>query len=78
MATVKSHRRSVQPVICDKCGEAPVAPDFAEYFSDAGLILYVWCCPSCGNRFATELPRNVAPEAEKAAVKAFWPSLLVA
>ena len=77
MATVRSRRSSVQPAICDKCGDAPVAPVYAEYFSDGGLILYLWCCPRCGNRFATEFPCDVEPEAERQAVQAFWPSLLV-
>jgi hypothetical protein len=77
MATVASARMSPQPPICDKCGDAPVAPDFAEYFSEAGLILYLWSCARCGNRFATEGPAAVGPEAEQEAVKAFWPSLLV-
>ena len=77
MATVATLRRSSLPAACDECGYGPVAPEFAEYFSDGGLILYLWCCPRCGNRFATEFPRHVSPEAERQAVQAFWPSLLV-
>ena len=77
MATVASRRRSARLVKCDRCGDTPVAPDYAEYFSAGELVLYLWCCPNCGNRFATESLAAVGPEAERQAVQAFWPSLLV-
>jgi hypothetical protein len=77
MVAVASPSKSFQPVICEKCGEAQVAPDHAEYFGEEALVLYLWSCRNCGNRFETELPAEVGPEAERKAVKAFWPSLLV-
>jgi len=77
MATLAFPSGPVYPVICDKCGEAPVAPEYAAYFSEEALILYLWSCPHCGNRFETELPAAVTPEEEKEAVETFWPSLLV-
>jgi len=78
VATVASLRRSSAPATCDECGYGPVAPDFAEYFSDGGLILYLWRCPRCGHRFETEFAAEVSPQAARQAIAAFWPSLLVA
>lgn len=72
--TVHSYLR---PVVCDQCGERPVAPDHADYLAKRGLIRYVWSCAGCGHKFATECPAAVGPEQEQEAVKAFWPSLLV-
>jgi ribosomal protein S27E len=66
-----------QRVVCDQCGEAPVAPDHADYLSKRGMIRYGWTCAGCGHRFATECPAAIGPEEEQEAVKAFWPSLLV-
>jgi len=77
MATVAPPSGLVIRVICDACGTSPVAPDYVEHFSEEGLLLSLWTCPHCGNRFGTELPATVTPEAEKEAVEAFWPSLLV-
>jgi phage terminase large subunit GpA-like protein len=77
MTTVAPASGPVIPVICEQCGGSPAAPDYAEHFSEEGLVLYLWTCPHCGNRFGTELAADVTPEAAKDAVEAFWPSLLV-
>ena len=81
MPTVASLRGSAHQVRCGKCGEALIAPDWAEYFSEERLILNLWCCARCGNRFETEavVPAGTEPEAEyKKVLQEFWPSLLVA
>ncbi|MCW5691241.1 MAG: hypothetical protein KIT48_02645 [Pseudolabrys sp.] len=67
----------IPQVVCDRCGEAPVAPDRADYLAKRGMVRYVWSCTACGHQFSTESPAALGPETEQEAVKAFWPSLLV-
>lgn len=74
--TIAGHG-TFQRVLCDKCGEAPVAPDRADFMARHGMIRYAWTCAACGHKFATESPAAIGPEEEQEAVKAFWPSLLV-
>jgi NAD-dependent SIR2 family protein deacetylase len=81
MATVASLRGSAHQVLCGKCGEALIAPEWAEYFSEERLILNLWSCARCGNRFETEafVAADAEPETEyKKALQEFWPSLVVA
>lgn len=80
MTTVATLSGSARPVICEKCGETLVAPDWAEYFREENVILNLWSCDRCGSRFETEVavPAEIGPEAEKEVLKEFWPSLLVA
>jgi ribosomal protein L37AE/L43A len=80
MATVASLRGSAHQVICDKCGDALIAPEWAEYFSEQRLILNLWSCARCGNRFETEafVPADAEPETASKVLEEFWPSLLVA
>ena len=80
MATVASLRGSAQQVICDKCGEALIAPDWAEYFSEERLVLNLWSCDRCGHRFETEadVPADAAPPIDGKVLEEFFPSLLVA
>ncbi|MCW5688938.1 MAG: hypothetical protein KIT76_10370 [Pseudolabrys sp.] len=77
LAAEAHHSTFLQRAVCDKCGEAPVAPDHADYLSKRGMIRYVWTCAACGHHFSTESPAALGPEQEQEAVKAFWPSLLV-
>ena len=74
--TIAGHR-TFQRVVCEKCGEAPVAPDRADFMAKHGRIRYAWTCAACGHKFASECPAAIGPEEEQEAVKAFWPSLLV-
>jgi ribosomal protein L37AE/L43A len=80
MATVASLRGSAHQVLCGKCGEALIAPEWAEYFSEERLILNLWACARCGNRFETEafVPAGVEPESDSKVLEEFFPSLLVA
>ena len=80
MTTVASLRGSAHQVICDTCGDALIAPEWAEYFSEQRVILNLWSCMRCGNRFATEalVPTDVEPDNESKVLEQFFPSLLVA
>ena len=79
VALTVSPRPSTHPVVCEKCGEAQIAPEWAEYFGEEGLILYLWACPRCGNRFETEAPAPAEEkEADKHITEDFFTSLLVA
>jgi RNase P subunit RPR2 len=80
MVTVASIRNSKNETTCTKCGEALIAPEWSEYFSEEQCVLNLWTCPNCGNRFETEACMLADAEAmsDDAAIKAFFPSLLVA
>jgi ribosomal protein L37AE/L43A len=80
MTTVASLRGSSHETICDKCGSTLIAPDWSEYFSEEGLVLNLWACANCGNRFETEafMPADAEAVSDDAAIKEFFPSLLVA
>jgi hypothetical protein len=79
MSTVASFRNSEYETTCAKCGEALIAPDWSEYVSE-GLVLNLCSCTKCGCRFETETFVSADAEAmdDRIAVKAFFPSLLVA
>ncbi len=80
MTTVASLRGSAHEVICDKCGNSLIAPDWSEYFSEAHLILNLWSCENCGNRFETEVfaPDDAESKNDSKVLEEFFPSLLVA
>ena len=64
--------------ICAKCGEGLVAPDWSEFVSEH-LVVNLWSCTKCGCAFETEA--FVSADAEilgDLAIRAFFPSLLVA
>lgn len=75
MVTVSSLRGSSYPVTCHKCGDALIAPQYAEYFSEEHLILNLWCCERCGNRFETEvsMPAGVADDIARNGREEFRP-----
>jgi RNase P subunit RPR2 len=80
MTTVASLRGIAHETICDKCGEPLIAPEWAEYFSEEGVILNLWSCTSCGNRFETEAlaPADAEAKLDRQVLEEFFPSLLVA
>jgi ribosomal protein L37AE/L43A len=80
MTTVASLRGSAHEIFCDKCGNSLIAPEWSEYFSEERLVLNLWSCMNCGNRFETEsvVPVNAESKNENKVLEEFFPSLLVA
>jgi ribosomal protein L37AE/L43A len=80
MTPVASLRGSAHEVTCDKCGNSLIAPEWSEYFSEERLVLNLWSCMNCGNRFETEalVPVDAEPKNENKVFEEFFPSLLVA
>ena len=80
MTTVASLRGSAHGVTCDKCGNSLVAPEWSEYFSEEQLVLNLWTCMTCGNRFETEAFVGADPKSkiDGKVLDTFLPSLLVA
>jgi ribosomal protein L37AE/L43A len=64
---------------CVKCGETLIAPEWSEYVNE-GLVLNLWSCRNCGQRFETEahIPAVAASKADSELLGDFFPSLLVA
>ena len=77
MTTKTSIRQPDQEVTCSKCGDVLTIPEWSEFVSE-GLILNLWNCTNCGNRFETEVCMPADAEADALAIKDFFPSLLVA
>jgi RNase P subunit RPR2 len=77
MTTVASFRNADPETTCAKCGEPLIAPEWSEFVSE-GLVLNLWTCTSCGNRFETEVCMPADAEANAEAIKDFFPSLLIA
>lgn len=64
--------------VCPGCGEEVVAPDRSEFVSER-LVLNLWSCTECGNRFETAwTPKGVAPKQSDIDWEAVFPPLLVA
>ena len=65
--------------ICAKCGEALIAPDWSEFVSER-LVLNLWSCTKCGDRFETEAytPSNVELKMSAKDWEQLFPPLLVA
>jgi ribosomal protein L37AE/L43A len=80
MTTVASLRGSAHGMTCDKCGDSLIAPEWSEYFSEERLVLNLWSCMSCGNRFETEafVPVDAKSKIDSKVLEEFFPSLLVA
>lgn len=49
-----SLRRSADGIICTKCGDALIAPEWSYDFIEEGIFINLWFCMSCGNQFETE------------------------
>jgi predicted Zn-ribbon and HTH transcriptional regulator len=81
MATMTaSTRRSDYGMSCVQCGDLLIAPEWSEY-EDERHVLNLWSCTKCGYRFETEVcvPADAAKSvSDDIAIKAFFPSLLVA
>jgi hypothetical protein len=45
--------------ICGKCGEQLIAPEWSEFVSER-LILNLWSCSRCGDRFETPVCHSFA------------------
>jgi ribosomal protein L37AE/L43A len=41
-------------IICDKCGNSLLAPEFSEDFGEEQLVIRFWSCKNCGNQFESE------------------------
>jgi RNase P subunit RPR2 len=54
MMTETSLRRSAYELICNKCGNALIAPEWSYDFVEGGIVINLWSCRSCGNQFETE------------------------
>jgi ribosomal protein L37AE/L43A len=79
MTTVGCICNLSREMTCEKCGEALIAPEYAEYVSER-LILNLWSCTNCGYRFETEAlaPTDAELELNSSVLETFFPSLLVA
>jgi ribosomal protein L37AE/L43A len=64
---------------CAKCGEALIAPDWSEFVSEH-LVLNLWSCMKCGDRFQTEayMPADTQPKMTDKDWVEMFPALLVA
>ncbi len=77
MMTVASVRNFQFETTCAKCGEALIAPEWSEFVSEQ-LVLNLWSCTTCGNRFETEARVPTSAMSDDPAIKAYFPWLLVA
>ena len=64
---------------CPKCNEVSVAPDWSEFVSER-LVLNLWSCSRCGERFETAawLPAGSEPKMTEEDWEQMFPPLLVA
>ncbi len=53
MVTVASLRSFAHGMTCSKCGDSLIAPERAEYLVKERLVLNLWSCMGCGNRYET-------------------------
>ena len=78
-AKTASTRRPDYGMICVQCGDLIIAPEWSEY-EDERHVLNLWSCTECGCQFETEalVPANSESVSDDVAIRAFFPSLLVA
>jgi hypothetical protein len=64
---------------CAKCGETQFVPEWSEFVSER-LVLNLWSCTRCGDRFDTCARRSADDEQIPVSsfLEEFFPSLLVA
>jgi hypothetical protein len=77
VATKRSEPTSSFGTTCGKCGEALIAPEWSEHVSEQ-LVINCWSCPKCGCEFETEACVPADAMKDDDAIKAYFPSLLVA
>jgi ribosomal protein L37AE/L43A len=72
-------RRVAMTNTCLKCGEALIAPDWSEFVSER-LVLNLWTCTKCGQRFETKayMPADAEPKMSEEDWEEMFPPLLVA
>lgn len=72
-------RRVAMATTCVKCGEALIAPDWSEFVSER-LVLNLWTCTKCGDRFETKayMPADAEPKMSQKDWEDMFPPLLVA
>jgi ribosomal protein L37AE/L43A len=75
----KKQRRVAMTATCVKCGEALIAPDWSEFVSEQ-LVLNLWTCTRCGDRFETKtyMPPGAEPKMSQKGWEEMFPPLLVA
>jgi hypothetical protein len=78
-AKTASTRRPDYGMTCFQCGDLIIAPEWSEY-EDERHVLNLWSCTECGCQFETEalVPANSESVSDEFAIRAFFPSLLVA
>jgi len=78
MTTIASIRHSERGT-CVKCSYAIFVPNGRNTVSER-LVLNLWSCTKCGNRFETEahMPADAESIENAETIEAFFPSLLVA
>jgi predicted RNA-binding Zn-ribbon protein involved in translation (DUF1610 family) len=79
VTTIASTRRPDVGMICAQCGDLMITPEWSEY-DDARHVSNLWSCKKCGCLFETEalVPADAEANDNDFAIKAFFPSLLVA
>ena len=79
MTISKSISSTDHGTTCEKCGEVLIAPEWSEFVSEL-LVLNLWSCMNCGNRFETEAFAPIDPKSkiDNEVLEEFLPSLLVA
>ena len=79
MGTVNSMSSTDHGTKCAKCGETLFVPAWSEFVSER-LIVNLWTCTTCGDRFETSA--GITDDDEQIPVSAlmeeFFPSLLLA
>jgi transcription elongation factor Elf1 len=72
-------RRVAMTTTCAKCGEALIAPDWSEFVNEH-LVLNLWSCTKCGDRFETEacMPADAESKMSEKDWEQMFPPLLVA
>ncbi|MDR3488480.1 MAG: hypothetical protein P4M05_26710 [Bradyrhizobium sp.] len=79
MAIMPSMSSTDHGTTCVKCGELLFIPDWSEFVNE-WLVLNLWCCCRCGDRFETLA--CMADDAEFRVIQRDWkqmfPTLLVA
>ena len=79
MGTVNSMSSTDHGTKCAKCGETLFVPEWSEFVSER-LIVNLWTCTKCGDRFQTEayMPADAEPKMTDKDWERMFPPLLVA
>jgi ribosomal protein L37AE/L43A len=79
MTMLESMSSTDHGTTCAKCGETLFVPEWSEFVSER-LIVNLWTCTTCGDRFETSACRSADDEAINvpALMEEFFPGLLVA